>query len=111
VAGCNASGTKGSSTNSDTFQHAEDVQITSCAADPTTGDLDAKVDVTNNSSKPSTYSITIAFDGADGSQLDTSPIFVTNLDAGQVSHQDALSLTTATPGFTCKVADAMRTAS
>lgn len=110
VVGCNPSGTKGSGTSNDTFQHAEDVTITSCVADAA-GDLDAKVTVTNNSSKPSNYVVTIAFNSADGSkQLDTGDVVVNNLSAGQSTVQDALSVTTATPGYTCKVADAMRTA-
>jgi hypothetical protein len=110
VAGCNTSGTKGSGTSNDTFQHAEDVKITSCVKDPTSGFADAKVTVTNNSSKPSNYVITIAFDNADGSQLATSPVFVSNLDPGQSSVQDANAITDATPGYTCKIADATRNA-
>lgn len=110
VAGCNASGTKGSGTSNDTFQHAEDVSISSCAPDAS-GDLHASVAITNNSSKPSNYIITIAFESADGNtQLDTSPVVANNLDAGQSTTQDTFSAVTATPGYTCKIADAMRTA-
>lgn len=109
AAGCQA-GTQGSSTGSDTFQHAEDVSIASCTPD-TSGDLDAKVTVTNNSSKPSNYIITIKFVSADGkTQLDTSPVVVNNLDAGQTSNEDAFSATPATPGYQCQIADATRTA-
>lgn len=110
VTGCNASGTKGSGTSNDAFQHSEDVTITSCAPDET-GDLHATVHVTNNSSKPSNYIITVAFESADGAtQLDTAPVAVDNLNAGQSATEEALSVTTATPGYTCKIADATRLA-
>lgn len=105
----NANGTSNSNAP---LQHGSDVSITSCHADPATGFLDAKVTVTNNSSKASNYSITIAFDSANGAkQLDTGLVAVDNLAAGQSSDQDAISVTTATPGYTCKVADATRYAS
>lgn len=93
--------------------HGEDVAITSCTADPTTGYLSAAVTVTNNSSKTSNYAITIAFESKDGSQqLDTGLVAVNDLNAGQVSQQTALGLTAApAAGYDCKVADLTRYAS
>ncbi|WP_256790127.1 hypothetical protein [Frankia sp. AvcI1] len=119
LAGCNSSsggGSTGSSGSSAKTSkpaagpaHAEDVTITACAADPTTGFAAAKVTVTNHSSKPSNYAITIAFESTDGkTQIGTGLVAVNNLAPGQQSPQDANSLTAASGPFTCKVADITR---
>jgi hypothetical protein len=93
--------------------HAEDITITSCAADPTTGYLAAGVTVKNNSSKTSNYLATIAFESKDGAtQLDTGLVAVNNLGPGQVSNQTAGGLNVAPPaGYNCKLADLTRYAS
>lgn len=118
IAGCGSSfgggsSDKGSGTSNDALQHASDVSVNSCTADPTTGFVTAKVTVTNNSSKPSNYAITIAFQSKDGStQLDTGLVAVNNLAPGQTSQQEANGLKTApADGYDCKVADATRYAS
>ncbi len=110
IAGCNTS-VGGATTGKPASgpAHAEDVAITACAADPTTGFADAKVTVTNHSSKTSNYAITIAFESQDGTtQIGTGLVAVSNLASGQQSPQDASSLVTATGPFTCKVADITR---
>jgi hypothetical protein len=101
----------GGSNNS--LDHPEDVTIQSCASDEA-GFATAKVVVTNNSSKPSTYFVEVAFDSkADGSQIGTGNVFVDQLQSGQQSSpQDANSLQTApASGYTCKVVSSQRTAS
>jgi hypothetical protein len=90
--------------------HAEDVTITSCTADATTGYLAAAVTVKNNSSKTSNYIITIAFESKDGAkQLDTGLVAVNNLGSGQSSDQTAGGLKAAPAGgYNCKIADLTR---
>jgi len=89
-----------------------DVAITGCAPGDG-GYLAAKVRVTNHSSKPSNYIVTVIFESKDGSeQLDTGLAAVNELAAGQVSNQDAASMKTAPKaGYTCKVGDVTRYAS
>lgn len=105
-------GTKNSSGSAQksVTDHSEDVKITKCAKDPTTEFPTATVSVTNNSSKASDYSITVAFESSDGkTQYDTGLAAVSNLAPGQSTSQDASSLKTDVPsGFTCKVASADR---
>lgn len=93
--------------------HAEDVVITGCTADPTTGYLSAAVTVTNHSSKTSNYIVTIAFESKDGTQqLDTGLVAVNDLNTGQASQQSALGFKQAPAGgYDCKVADLTRYAS
>lgn len=93
------------------LDHSADVQITSCTTDPTISAPTAKLTVTNSSSKPSDYYITVAFESKDGAtQYDTGNAFVQNLGPGQSSTQDAPSLKQDIPaGFTCKLVSADRT--
>jgi hypothetical protein len=93
--------------------HAEDVAITGCVADATTGYLQASVTVKNNSSKTSNYAITIAFESKDKTkQLDTGLVAVNDLASGQSSDQTAIGLSPAPAGgYTCKLADITRYAS
>jgi len=112
--GASASTSTGGATAAATSKapaHSEDVAITACAAQPDTGWVAAKVTVTNNSSKPSNYIITIAFDSADGkTQLDTGLVSVNALAPGQKTEQDAIGTKDAQPGYTCRVSDITRLA-
>lgn len=104
---------KTSTGNSNPLQHPEDVAIASCSNDEL-GFADAKVVVTNHSSKPSTYAVEVAFESKDGSQqVGTGNAFIDQLAPGQKSvATDASSAQSATAGsYTCKVVDATRTAS
>jgi hypothetical protein len=90
-----------------------DVQIAKCALskNPFEGPK-ATLKVTNNSSKPSDYIITIAFDSPDGSkQLDTGDATVNNLGPSQTTTTGAPSLKRSLrkKQFVCKVADVIRT--
>ena len=95
-----------------------DVAITACAlSDNEFLGPEATVKVTNNSSKPSNYSIQIAFVSKDGAtQYDTSAVLVSGLAPGQSTVDKATSLkrdvrTQAAGGFNCKVLDVTRFAS
>lgn len=97
----------GTLTNND--KAAKDVAITACTADDL-GYMDAKVTITNNSSKTSNYIVTIAFDSPDGkTQLATGTAIVNDLQSGQKSPQDANGLQDANGAtFTCRISDVSR---
>lgn len=96
---------------------ADDVAITACdlPANQFEGP-EAVLKITNQSSKPSNYVVTVAFESADGTQqLDTANAVVQTLSAGQSVNETAVSLKgdlRKTAGkFTCKVTDVQRYAS
>lgn len=90
------------------LSHASDYQIVSCAKD-NLGNLDAKVKITNTSTKPSNYTGTIAFDSPDGkTQYDTGPAFAQDVQPGQSTTVDATTLTPAPGPYICKLVDATR---
>ena len=117
LSACNVpSSTSGSSSSSGGTQlgplaHASDVSIDACTTDPTLNTPVAHLTVTNPSSKPSDYMITIAFEGPDGSQIDTGDAFVQALQPNQSTKTDATSLKEGanTTGMTCKIVQADRT--
>ncbi len=87
---------------------AGDVSEPRCGTDGA-GFLRAEVDVTNSSSERSNYTIELAFESADGDQIDTGVAFVSALQPGQSTVVDVQSLTeTAGPGVTCRVSDVER---
>ena len=95
-----------------------DVTITACAlSDNEFLGPEATVKVTNNSSKPSNYSIQVAFVSKDGAtQYDTGVVLVSGLAPGQSTVDKAASVkpdvrTQAAGGFNCKVLDVTRFAS
>jgi len=93
------------------LQHSEDVKIVKCGHD-SIGNLDAKVKVTNHSSKPSDYIITIAFESANGkNQITTGDAVVNSLQPGQSTVQDANGLQSYKKPFKCTLSDAQRTES
>jgi len=71
----------------------------------------ATLAITNNSSKPSNYIISITFESPDGSQRYAEGFAATNnLPNGQTSNTEAAGLTQAPAGqkFVCKVAKVTR---
>ncbi len=89
----------------------KDVTITTCAKDDA-GFVDAKVLITNHSSKASNYLVTVAFESPDGTtQLGTGIAAVNDLQPGQKAPEDANSLQSATGKFTCRVSAVTRYAS
>jgi len=86
---------------------ADDVSEPRCTS--AGGFLTAEVDVTNDSSERSNYSIEVAFESADGDQIDTAFAFVSALQPGQSTVVDAQTLTEPpAPDFTCRVTDVER---
>ncbi len=76
------------------------MQIGALTYDSTLSSAEVPVRVTNSSSKRSDYFITIALEDAKGkTQLDTTDVFVTNLEPGQTSRRKGvfLSLSNAPP--------------
>jgi hypothetical protein len=100
-----------SSTNLGPLAHAADIHIDACTVDATLQAPVAHLTVTNNSSKPSDYSIAIAFEDPAGNQLDTGNAFVQALQPHQSTKTDASSLKQGvnTTGMTCKLVQADRT--
>lgn len=91
-----------------------DVKVTKCSVDETFNWYTASLAITNNSSKPSDYSIDISFESPDGKQRYAEGFaFSNNVPNGQTSNTEAGSLTEAPPGqrFVCKVAKVTRYAS
>lgn len=91
-----------------------DVTISKCAvSDNQFEGPAATLTVLNNSSKPSNYIITVAFESKDGkTQIGTGNALVQNLAPGQSATSNAPSLKSdaaATP-FNCKVVSVTRTA-
>lgn len=85
-----------------------DVVISSCSTD-SLDSPEAKVKVTNNSSKASNYIIEIAFESPDGStQIDTSTVFINDLQPGQTATEKAISFADAPADFTCRITDVTR---
>lgn len=80
-----------------------DVAITSCAVDQV-GYASATVRVTNNSSKPSNYLVTVTFESKDGTtQVATGFVAVDSLQPGQHSDETANSFKESAGSFVCKV--------
>lgn len=108
--GSTGSSSSSSSTKLGPLAHAGDIHIDACTVDTTLSAPVAHLTVTNNSSKPSDYSIAIAFEDAAGNQLDTGNAFVQALQPHQSTKTDASSLKQGvnTTGMTCKVVEADR---
>ena len=88
----------------------DDVAITSCTRN-IIGFGEATFTVTNNSSKPSTYSIEIAVESADGTtSYGTANAFVQRLNAGQTTTDKASGLQDVPEGvqLKCTVSDVNR---
>lgn len=83
----------------------DDVAISSCAKDETLGFAAATIDVTNNSSEPSSYSIEIVFESPDGAtQIGTGSTFITSLAPDQTKTEEVTSFEDAgDQEFTCRV--------
>jgi hypothetical protein len=86
----------------------DDVGQPRCETDEV-GDMVAVMEVTNDSSKRSNYTIEVAFESPAGDQVDTGSATVSALEPGQSTEASASSFTGAPAGgFTCRVADVER---
>ncbi|HEV7719689.1 MAG TPA: hypothetical protein VGO60_00305 [Iamia sp.] len=90
----------------------DDVVVTACAKDDVLPTAKATLEVTNNSSEPSTYFIEIVFESADGStQIGTGNAAISTLAPDQKKVEEVRSLED--PGdqeFTCTVSSVERLA-
>lgn len=96
-------------------REGQDVEVTGCEVGEF-GNLTATLQVTNNSSEPSTYLIEVVFETRNGSrQIDSGIVSVNELRPGQSTEVDAVGTAIPPPdpppGFTCDVADVQRFAS
>ena len=88
-------------------REAEDVEISECTTDG--AGMLAKLTVTNNSSKRSTYSVDVTFESPDGAtQYATGFTFVDAVEPGQTATSDAHSLTEAPGEFECRIVSVER---
>ncbi len=86
--------------------------MTGCTRDATLGWPKATLAISNKSSKPSTYSITVSFQSADGAtQYGEGAAFVSSLAPGQKTVQAAQGTDDipARSKIVCKVTSAKRT--
>ena len=83
----------------------DDVTVGRCDTDPSTRYMRADLEVHNNSSEPSNYIITVAFEAEDGGrQLTTGAGVVDGLRADQSTTVEANSVLEAPDGdFTCRI--------
>jgi hypothetical protein len=90
-------------------REAEDVEISECTTDG--AGMVAKLTVTNNSSKRSTYSVDVTFESPDGAdQFATGFTFIDAVEPGQKATGEAHSLTEAPGEFECRVVTVERMA-
>ncbi len=90
----------------------DDVRLDDCSKDRSLGWSTATLEITNDSSEPSDYSIEVTFESRDGSKnFGTGIAFVTNIAAGQSKTEEVSSLEEATGKFKCKITSVDRTAS
>jgi hypothetical protein len=86
----------------------DDVSEPRCELGPA-GDMQAVMTVTNDSSERSNYTIEVAFNGANGDQLETSLASVSALAPGQATEATASSIADApSPEFTCEIVNVQR---
>lgn len=85
----------------------DDVSEPRCSTD-SVGDLQAEVDVTNDSSERSSYSIEVAFEAPSGDQITTGLGGVSALEPGQSTVATVITVTDAPADFTCRVIDVQR---
>ncbi|MFF7879133.1 FxLYD domain-containing protein [Streptomyces californicus] len=88
-----------------------DVKVTGCEVEPTMQWPSASLDVTNRSSKPSNYIISVEFVDADGTRVGEGTAALNNLAPGQVSKEKAQGLTQVSGKVECRVTKVTRYAS
>lgn len=91
---------------------SNDVQIMSCGNDPTLNEGAPVVRITNHSSDPSNYLITVVVDSTDGkTQVGTGNASADHLSAGQPTTATADMTQTIPSSAVCKVGEVLRYAS
>ncbi|MGW6690022.1 hypothetical protein [Streptomyces sp. NPDC054961] len=90
---------------------AGDVKLAGCTVDADTKWPHADLDVTNRSSKPSDYTVSVEFVGPSGERLTEAHAALTHLAPGQVAHDRAQSLAQVDAPVTCRITGVTRFAS
>jgi hypothetical protein len=89
-----------------------DVTSIECTGPDAIGMFSAKVTITNNSSKPSDYFITIVAESSDGAtRYDDTIVTAMALNSGQTTTVEGPFLNDLPAGAICKVSEVQRTAS
>ena len=90
----------------------DDVNSLDCGTPDSLGFINPSVNVTNNSSKSSTYFITVTAESADGAtKYDDTVIMITSLAPGQTMTEEGMFLNDIPTGAVCKITEVQRTAS
>jgi len=90
----------------------DDVRLDGCSKDRAMGWGTATLEITNDSSEPSDYTIEVTFESRDGStNFGTGFAYVTNMAAGQSKTEEVTSLEEPSGKFKCKITSVDRTAS
>ncbi|MFE7965421.1 hypothetical protein ACFU0X_20695 [Streptomyces cellulosae] len=97
-----ASATAAGTAPSSATAHADDVRIDTCGTD-TYGAPEAKLTVTNSSSKHSDYIVEVEFIDRDGVRQSEGTAVLNNLAPGQAAKDKAIGLENVTGGFNCRV--------
>lgn len=87
------------------------MRITACEVDPVTKWADAKLLITNRSSKASNYIVQVEFIDASGKRLSEATTATNNVAPGQQSEATAQGLDQITTKVTCRITDVTRFAS
>lgn len=89
----------------------KDVKVTSCSKDEFGDFPEAKLRITNHSSKPSDYLVSVEFLDADGTRKGEGTGLVSNLAPGQTAEDTAGGLAEVPGKVTCRIVKVTRTAS
>jgi len=89
----------------------EEAVIDTCAPNAATKWMEAVGTITNRTSKPSDYIVTVAFEGADGAQLATGTASAQNVQPDQRAAFTASAIKELAAGSTCRVVEVNRLAS
>lgn len=89
-----------------------DINSINCGTPDAIGMVYPSVNVTNNSSKASTYFITIVVESADGAtKYDDTIVMITDLAPGQTMTEESIFTNDIPEGAICRVTEVQRTAS
>ena len=102
-----ADGPNTASSNTE-FPPADDVAITECTTQEALGWPVAKLTITNNSPKSSTYMVSVNFVNTAGQKIGEGMISSSNVAPGQQALVEASGTGEPEPGFTCEIAQVER---
>lgn len=89
---------------------AADAEVTDCHVDSSVGSVEAVIEITNNSSKRSDYTIEVAFEDGSGTLVGNGYASASNVEPDQKARDVAVDFAEG-DGITCKITDVNRFAS